>query len=96
VLARRQLIALCEVEVTVSTLIPILAIRVGRLVMPGRLLDPSEHPKKEIRAVLVRLVSIEVSLGGGRPEATAGICCRLTTALFRSMLGECEEVDHGR
>jgi hypothetical protein len=24
--------------------------------MPGRLLDPSEHPKKEIRAVLVRLV----------------------------------------
>jgi hypothetical protein len=24
--------------------------------MPGRSLDPSEHPKKEIRAVLVRLV----------------------------------------
>jgi len=29
---------------------------IGRLAMPGRLLDPSEHPKKEIRAVLVRLV----------------------------------------
>jgi hypothetical protein len=24
--------------------------------MPGRFLDPTEHPKKEVRAVLVRLV----------------------------------------
>ena len=112
--------------------------------MPGRLLDPSEHPRKEIRAVLIRLVkdgwtirqaghwelsiapvnppvpeslsagrpgipagsaqdrrrSIEVPLGGGRPEAAARVCCRLTTDLSRSMIGEYEyrvgeEVGHG-